>query len=183
MDLQRKGQRVVVSGGSRGIGLADVGDEKWRNAWALKLFGCVKLIRAVLPAMVVRCAGGICSIIGMAGAVPRSEYIFGSTASAALMAFTHAVGGTNPQDGVRVFGVNPSPTHSDRMETMLRAQAARKLGDEHRWMELTKNLPFGRLMESSEVADLTVCGCSQLAGYLSGTVINLDGGQSFASPA
>ena len=86
-------------------------------------------------------------------------------------------------DGVRVFGVNPSPTRSDRMETMMRAQATRKLGDENRWMELTKNLPFGRLMEPSEVADMTVFGCSPLAAYLSGTVINMDGGQSYASPA
>ena len=169
----------AIPGGS----LADVGDEKWRNAWELKLFGYINLVRAVLPTMEQRGSGVICNIIGMAGAVPRAEYLCGSTANAALMAFTNAIGATSPRAGIRVFGINPSPTRSDRMETMMRAQAIKKLGDEDRWMELTKGLPFGRLMEPTEVADLTVFGCSPLAGYLSGTVINLDGGQAYASPA
>jgi NAD(P)-dependent dehydrogenase (short-subunit alcohol dehydrogenase family) len=37
-------------------------------------------------------------------------------------------------------------------------------------------------MEPREVAELTVFCCSPRAAYLSGTVINLDGGQMFASP-
>ncbi|MBM3347579.1 MAG: short-chain dehydrogenase, partial [Betaproteobacteria bacterium] len=34
--------------------------------------------------------------------------------------------------------------------------------------------------EPHEVANLVVFGCSPMAGYLSGTVIDLDGGQLFA---
>ena len=63
-----------------------------------------------------------------------------------------------------------------------RQQAAKKLGDENRWMELTTSLPFGRLTEPQEIADLTVFSCSPLSAYLSGTVINVDGGQMYASP-
>jgi 3-oxoacyl-[acyl-carrier protein] reductase len=169
----------AIPGGS----LTDVSDDKWRQAWELKLFGYINLIRAVLPVMEQRGSGVISNIIGMAGAVPRAEYICGSTANAALMAFTQAVGGTSPRKGVRVFGINPSPTRSDRMEGMLRLQATKKLGDENRWLELTAGLPFGRMTEPTEIADLTVFSCSPLAGYLSGTVLNIDGGQSFASPA
>lgn len=168
----------AIPGGS----LADIDDARWRSAWELKLFGYINLVRAVLPAMEARGSGVIANIIGMAGAAPRSEYIAGSTANAALMAFTQAVGATSPRKGVRVFGINPSPTRSDRMETMLRAQASQKLGDESRWMELTSKLPFGRMTEPQEIADLTAFCCSPLAAYLSGTVINVDGGQMYASP-
>jgi 3-oxoacyl-[acyl-carrier protein] reductase len=168
----------AIPGGS----LADIDDTRWRSAWELKLFGYINLVRAVLPAMEARGNGVIANIIGMAGAAPRSEYIAGSTANAALMAFTQAVGATSPRKGVRVFGINPSPTRSDRMETMLRAQAGQKLGDENRWMELTSKLPFGRMTEPQEIADLTAFCCSPLAAYLSGTVINVDGGQMYASP-
>ncbi len=168
----------AIPGGS----LADVDDTRWRQAWELKLFGYINLVREVLPQMEKRGSGVIANIIGMAGAAPRSEYVCGSTANAALMAFTQAVGATSPRRGVRVFGINPSPTRSDRMEGMLRAQAARKFNDENRWMELTAGLPFGRLTEPKEIADLTVFSCSPLSAYLSGTVINVDGGQMYASP-
>jgi 3-oxoacyl-[acyl-carrier protein] reductase len=168
----------AIPGGS----LADVDDARWRQAWELKLFGYINLVREVLPQMEKRGRGVIANIIGMAGAAPRSEYVCGSTANAALMAFTQAVGATSPRRGVRVFGINPSPTRSDRMEGMLRAQAAKKFNDESRWMELTAGLPFGRLTEPKEIADLTVFSCSPLSAYLSGTVINVDGGQMYASP-
>jgi 3-oxoacyl-[acyl-carrier protein] reductase len=168
----------AIPGGS----LADVDDAKWRQAWELKLFGYINLVREVLPSMEKRSNGVIVNIIGMAGAAPRNDYVCGSTANAALMAFTRAVGAASPRHGVRVFGINPSPTRSDRMEGMLRAQAVKKLGDENRWMELTAGLPFGRLTEPKEIADLTVFSCSPLSAYLSGTVINVDGGQMYASP-
>jgi NAD(P)-dependent dehydrogenase (short-subunit alcohol dehydrogenase family) len=169
----------AIPGGS----LTAVDDGKWRQSWELKLFGYINLVRAVLPKMQARGSGVISNIIGMAGAAPRAEYICGSTANAALIAFTQAIGATSPKHGVRVFGINPSPTRSDRMEAMLRAQAIEKIGDESRWMELTAKLPFGRLMEPREIADLTAFCCSPLSSYLSGTVINVDGGQSFSSPA
>jgi NAD(P)-dependent dehydrogenase (short-subunit alcohol dehydrogenase family) len=171
---------VNNAGGIPGGTLRDVDDARLRQAWELKLFGYINLVRATLDRMEPRGHGVIANVIGMAGAAPRNEYIAGSTANAALMAFTQAVGAATVRHGVRVFGINPSPTRSDRLETMMRAQAQRKLGDAERWLELTTGLPFGRLMEPDEVADLTVFCCSPRSGYLSGTVINLDGGQMYA---
>lgn len=169
------------AGAIPGGGLADVDDARWRQSWELKLFGYINLIRAVLPKMQTRGSGVIVNIIGMAGAAPRADYICGSTANAALMAFTQAVGAASSRHGVRVFGINPSPTRSDRMEGLLRTQAASKLGDAERWMELTSQLPFGRMTEPQEIADLAVFGCSPRCSYLSGSVLNIDGGQMFAS--
>ncbi len=174
---------VNNAGAIPGGNLADVDDARWRQSWELKLFGYINLIRAVLPQMQGRGRGVIANIIGMAGAAPRADYICGSTANAALIAFTQAVGAASPQHGVRVFGINPSPTRSDRIEVVLRAQAASRLGDAERWLELTRKLPFGRMTEPQEIADLTVFGCSPRSGYLSGSVLNIDGGQMFANAA
>jgi len=160
--------------------LADINEEKWRNAWELKLFGYINLTRIYLAAMEKQGSGVIGNIIGMAGAAPRAEYVCGVTANAALMAFTQAVGATSHKNGIRVFGINPSPTRSDRMENMMKANAKNKLGDEARWTELTQKLPFGRMTEPDEIAHLTAFCASPLCGYLSGSVINVDGGQMFA---
>jgi NAD(P)-dependent dehydrogenase (short-subunit alcohol dehydrogenase family) len=165
----------AIPGGS----VLELDEERWREAWELKVFGYINLIREVLPHMQNRKKGVVANIIGMAGAAPRNAYLCGSTGNAALIAFTQAVGGASVSHGVRVFGVNPSPTRSDRMQNMLQNQAQTKLGDPSRWMELTQKMAFGRMAEPQEIADLTAFCCSPLASYLSGSVINVDAGQMF----
>ena len=170
---------VNNAGAIPGGTVLDIDEDRWREAWELKVFGYINLVREVLPQMQAKKKGVIANIIGMAGAAPRNAYLCGSTANAALIAFTQAVGGASVAHGVRVFGVNPSPTRSERMQTMLQAQAQKKFEDASRWMELTQSMPFGRMAEPQELADLTTFCCSPLAGYLSGSVINVDGGQMY----
>lgn len=155
-----------------------VDDQTWRKAWDLKVFGYVNMIREVLPQMQSRRSGVIVNIIGIAGRAPRADYICGSMGNAALIAMTYALGAAAPSHGVRVFGVNPSPTQSDRIEALLRTQAQKTLGDADRWFELTHKLAFGRLADPREIADLVVFAASGRCGYLSGTVIDVDGGMT-----
>jgi 3-oxoacyl-[acyl-carrier protein] reductase len=151
--------------------LAAVDDVNWRASWELKPYGYINLTRVYLPRMEARRQGVIVNIIGMAGVANRAAYLCGSTANAALIAFTNSVGSVSPDHGVRVFGINPSPTRTERLTARLTEPGSLE--------KLCAGLPFGRLMEPEEVAHLAVFGCSPLAGYLSGTVINLDGGQQY----
>jgi len=160
-------------------GLDRVDDDVWRQAWDLKVMGYVRMTRKILPVMMARGSGVIVNIIGMAGRAPRADYICGSMGNAALIAMTNALGGASPAHGVRVFGVNPSPTETDRLEGLLRYKAREKWGDESRWRELTDTLAFGRLAKPSEIADLVVFAASDRCGYLSGSVIDVDGGMIF----
>ena len=173
---------VNNAGAIPGGDVVDVNEERWRQAWELKVFGYINLTRVYLPMMQKRGHGVICNIIGMAGAAPRHDYICGATGNAALMAFTNGVGGESVKHGVRVFGINPSPTRSDRMQGLLQFQAEKKFGDPARWAELTSGFPFGRLAEPLEMARLAVFCTSPLCGYLSGTVIHVDGGQQYTTP-
>ena len=166
----------AIPGGS----LEQIDEARWREAWELKLFGYVNLMREVLPRLQAKKSGVIANVIGMAGASPKYDYICGAAAHAALIAATRAAGGASPKHGVRVFGVNPSATRTDRILSLTKQRAQTLLGDANRWEELFQDLPFGRLKEPDEVANLVVFGCSPMASYLSGTVIDLDGGQLFA---
>lgn len=171
---------VNNAGAIPGGNIHAVDEARWRAAWELKLYSYVNLTRAYLATMEARGHGVICNIIGMAGAAPRYDYICGAAANAALIALTRGVGAGSVARGVRVFGINPSPTRSDRIRTLFEQQAATRLGDAARWPELAARLPFGRLAEPAEIASLAVLGCSPRCGYLSGTVIDVDGGQQFA---
>ena len=174
---------VNNAGAIPGGNVVDVDEQRWRQAWELKVFGYINMTRMYLPMMEARGHGVICNIIGMAGAAPRYEYICGSAANAALIAFTQGLGSGTVRQGVRVFGINPSPTRSDRMQGMLQQQAEKKLGDAKRWTELTSGFPFGRLAEPNEMAKLAVFCTSPLCSYLSGSVINVDGGQLYTTPS
>jgi len=165
----------AVPGGT----LDQVDDARWRAAWELKVYGYINLARVVYPRMRDAGAGVITNIIGMAGANPQSDYICGTTSNAALIAFTQALGAEASRHGVRVFGINPSRTRTERVVTLARQRALTQLGDAERWQETLTGLPFNRLMEPSEVADLVVFGCSARAGYLNATVIDLDGGEQY----
>jgi 3-oxoacyl-[acyl-carrier protein] reductase len=158
-------------------------DEKtWRDSWDLKVFGYINLSREIYAAMCERKRGVIVNIIGGAGERPTAGYIAGSMANASLMAFSRALGADSPKFGVRVLGLNPSATATDRGVTRWRNQAQKELGDPEKWRDLTKGFPFGRPATVEEMADVTAFLCSDRASYMSGTIIQVDGGASARTP-
>jgi 3-oxoacyl-[acyl-carrier protein] reductase len=153
-----------------------VNEDTWRNAWDLKVFGYINLIREVYPAMCVRGDGVILNVIGAAGERPVASYLAGSMGNASLMAMTLALGAEAPHKGVRVLAVNPGLIETDRMVTLGEAQAMEKYGDKTRWREMLSNLPEGRAGSVEEVADVVTFLASPRASWVSGTVLTIDAG-------
>ena len=162
--------------------LSGLDEAKWRESWDLKVFGYINLSRDIYTAMCERKRGVIINVIGGAGERPTAGYIAGSMANASLMAFSRALGAESPNHGVRVVGLNPSATATDRGVTRWRNLAQKDLGDPERWRELTKGFPFGRPATVEEVADVVAFLCSDRASYISGTIIAVDGGAAARTP-
>lgn len=156
--------------------LLGVDDERWRQAWNLKVFGYISFCRTVYGAMKSRREGVIINVIGSAGEKFPPGYIAGASGNAALMAFTRALGKQAPADGLRVVGINPGPVETERHVMLQRDQAAKTLGDPERWRELSKNMPFARPASPAEIGYAVAFLASPLSGYTSGTVLTIDGG-------
>lgn len=172
---------LINNAGAIPVGdLEHIDDCQWRAAWELKVFGYINATRMALPIMKSRRAGVVVNVVGIAGVAPRNDYLCGSTANAALNAFTQAVGSQSTIDGVRVLGVNPGATETDRLIGLFQSRAEQRFGDASRWREMLLDLPFGRPAKPEEVADLVVFLASARASYLSGVVIDADGGRRFA---
>ena len=150
-----------------------VDEAKWRHAWELKVFGYVNLTRELFGRMKARNSGVIVNVIGMAGEHPSFEYVCGSVANAGLGAFTKAMGKGSTAFGVRVLGVHPPATRTDRIVPLMKAAAKEKLGDENRWEELIGTGSFGQMIEPEQVADMVAFLASPRAGKLSGVMVNL----------
>ncbi|KAI3590730.1 Oxidoreductase, short-chain dehydrogenase/reductase family [Cupriavidus sp. U2] len=171
---------VNNAGAIPGGGLTAMSEQQWRQAWDLKVFGYIDLSRMALPRMMARGAGVIVNVIGIAAEMPRYDYLCGAAGNAALSTFTRAVGAHATSRGVRVVGVNPGPTETDRLVTLYKARAKQKFNDESRWQEMLEHLPFGRAARADEMADLVVYLASARASYLSGVVVDADGGARYA---
>ena len=151
-------------------GLAAVDEAAWRKAWDLKVFGFVDLTRVVLAGMESRGRGVIVNVIGMAGVLHPADYICGAAGNAALDAFTKAAGKGSVRRGVRVLGLHPGATRTDRLMDPLKAAAKQRFGDESRWEELLRGAV---VQEPEQVADTVLFLASERASHLSGVVLNL----------
>ena len=156
--------------------IAEIDEARWREAWDLKVFGYINMTRRFYALMAARRTGVIVNIIGAAGESVQSDYIAGSAGNASLMAFTRAIGGSAPNDGLRVVGLNPGPVETDRMVARLRREAQAQWGDPERWRELTRGMPFGRAATPNEIAWMAAFLASERSGYTTGAIVTVDGG-------
>ena len=180
--LEAADTEVLINnaGAIPGGNLFDVDAKRWREGWALKVFGYIDLTRAYYALMRERGGGVILNNIGSGGENFDFDYVAGTTGNAALMAFTRAVGGKSLRDGVRVVGVNPGPVATDRIEKIFRTRAQNVLGDAARAPELMAKLPLGRPATVEEIAELFVFLASSHSAYTSGVIFTVDGGLSSA---
>ena len=157
-----------IPGGS----LDQIDEAKWRHAWDLKLFGYVNMTREMLANMRARSRGVIVNVIGMAGEKPSWDYICGAVANAGLAAFTKGLGAKSLEFGIRVVGLHPPATRTDRITSLLKTVAKNKYGDESRVDDVLKDGSFGRVIEPEQVADTVVFLASPRASHLSGVVLS-----------
>jgi NAD(P)-dependent dehydrogenase (short-subunit alcohol dehydrogenase family) len=159
--------------------IEEVDDATWRAAWDLKVFGYINLTRAYFTRMKAQGRGVILNVIGAGGEkLDGASYLAGATGNAALMAFSRALGGASTDFNVRVIGVNPGAIDTDRVTLFAKKLARERFGDESRWRESFARLPFNRPGTVDEVAAMLVFLASDLCGYVTGTIITIDGGHA-----
>lgn len=128
--------------------------------------------------MKARGGGAIINIIGNAARSNDPDYICGVTGNAGLVAFTESLGSGSVRDGIRVIGVSPGPTATDRVVALAGRRAQERFGDPSRWAELFKSLPRGGVGDPAEIAAMVAFLASPKSSNTSGVVITLDAGAS-----
>ncbi len=144
--------------------------EDWRGAWSGKVLGAVESSRLACARMRGTGGGVIVHIIGISGVRLNAKSILTTTANAALIAFTQALGAQSVDWNIRVVGINPGMTATPRTEDLAAGQG----GDAYKAM--LGDLPFQRMAKATEIGDCAWFLASDSARYISGTVIDVDGG-------
>ena len=155
----------------------DIADEQWQQSFDLKVMGYVRCMRAVLPAMRAQHFGHIVNIGGTAGIRATPGYTLAAL-NAAIVHLTRSTAEHVGRDGITVVSLHPGPTLTDRWRTVL-ARGAADAGvgvDEFADKVVGKALPLGRVGTPHEVAQMVVVLCSDVAAWVTGGGVTIDGG-------
>ncbi|MEE9584996.1 MAG: 3-oxoacyl-[acyl-carrier-protein] reductase [Candidatus Brocadiales bacterium] len=141
-------------------------EEDWRSVIDTNLtgvFNCSKA--AVVPMMKQRsgCIINITSVSGLVGMAGQTNY---SSSKAGIVGFTKALAKEVARRGVRVNAVAPGFIGTEMVEKL----------DQKYLDEMVKLVPLGRIGKAEEVASVVAFLASDEASYITGHVINIDGG-------
>jgi NAD(P)-dependent dehydrogenase (short-subunit alcohol dehydrogenase family) len=170
---------INCAGAAKRLPPAELTPQGWRNAMDAKFFSYINLIDPLVKRMAARRSGVIVNIIGNGGKVAAATHIAGGAANAALMLATVGLAAAYAPYGVRVVGINPGLTETDRVAAGLRADAAHAgQSEEAVQAERLKSIPLGRMASADEVANAILFVASDKASYITGVNITMDGAQS-----
>jgi NAD(P)-dependent dehydrogenase (short-subunit alcohol dehydrogenase family) len=148
----------------------------WREGFALKFFGYVRMIRASWP-LLKAARGAVVNIIGIGGRTPGAEFAIGGSVNAGLLAFTKTMAEIGIRDGVRVNAINPGAIETDRLLARLRRHAEETgMGLEEARQDLAREMGVERFGRAAEIGDAAAFLASARAHYLQGALIDIDGG-------
>jgi len=155
---------VNSAGGSRRLPI-DAPEERWTEALTLNFTRLRQLTHAVLPGMMQSQWGRIVNITGKS----EPEGLNAAFPSkAAVHAWSKGLSREIGRHGITINCIPPGRIMSE--------QIRRNYPEDYRREHAQKDIPMGRYGEPEELAVLAVFLASPVAGYITGTVMPVDGG-------
>jgi NAD(P)-dependent dehydrogenase (short-subunit alcohol dehydrogenase family) len=169
---------VNCAGAARRVAPDELTPAAWREAFDAKFFTYINVMDPLVKRMAGRGRGVIVNVIGIGGKVAMSAHLAGGAANSALMLATAGLGSVYASKGVRVVGVNPGFTETERLLNGLAVTAKLDgVSVDTARCSIQQSLPLGRMTSPEEVAEAVVFLASSRASYLTGVTLSMDGGQ------
>lgn len=168
--LQQFGKAEIVvnaAGGSRPMAI-NADDADWEFSLAVNFVAARKLSEALLPAMLENGWGRIICITG--GCLEPPILNGANVAKAGLHAWAKGLSREVASQGVTINCLMPGRIHSEQIDKRMHPTT------ESRDAFIRANIPMGRFGQPSDVANITAFLASDLAGYITGQRLYVDGG-------
>ena len=142
--------------------------QRWQEVLAVDLIGPYHCARAALAAMQKNARGVIINVTSVHEFIPWKGYSAYTTAKAGLSMFTKTLAQENADKGIRVLAVAPGAIQTPINEPVW--------SDPESLKDLDEKIAMGRLGKPSEIAHVVTFLASDLASYITGTTVAVDGG-------
>lgn len=145
-------------------------EEEWVRVVATNLLGAYHCSREALRRMVPRRRGVILTVTSVHEVIPWSGYSAYTASKAGASMLARTLAQEAAPYGIRVLALAPGAIQTSINEDVW--------SDPQRLADLLAKIPLGRLGQPEEVARLAVVLVSDVASYVTGTTVFVDGGMT-----
>lgn len=140
--------------------------DKFRKMLDVNVVALVHLMSLVSRIMSRQQSGSIINMASMVGQKGSKGQLSYAATKGAVIAATKSAAKELAENKIRVNAIAPGMVGSERFKAVLEEKFAQKIND----------VPFGRLAEPNEVANLCLFLASDQSSYMTGQIIGIDGG-------
>lgn len=160
---------IVVNnvGGTMPMPALQTTDEILEDAFHFNVTTALALSRAAIPHLLEQPGSSILNISSAMGRLTGRGFLAYGTAKAALAHMTRLLA-TDVAPRIRVNGIAVGSVHTSALEIVA--------GNEELRQQLEAATPLRRLGEPEEIATTAIYLCSAAGGYVTGKVLEVDGG-------
>jgi 3-oxoacyl-[acyl-carrier protein] reductase len=149
-------------------GIMEVTEQQWDRMLAVNLKGVIFCCQAVYQKMAARKYGKIINIASIAGRMsPMTRQIHYSVSKAGVITLTRCLARELASYNVNVNGIAPAITNTSISDQQSETDVK----------ELVKIIPLGRMAVPEDTANAVAFLASEEAAFITGEVINVDGGR------
>ena len=139
---------------------------KFRAMIEVNVVSLIYLMSLVSRIMQRQQSGSIINMASMVGVKGAKGQLSYAATKGAVIAATKSAAKELAENHIRVNAIAPGMVGSERFKAVLEEKFAQKIND----------IPFGRLAEPDEVANLCLFLASDQSQYITGQIIGIDGG-------
>ncbi len=168
---------VHNAGGPPSAPINKISKGDWQNSINLNLLSFVRASELVVPIMQQQKFGRIIAITSVSVKQPLDNLVLSNTIRLGVVGFAKTLANEYAKDNILVNVVCPGPTLTNRMKELINTTVTQTGKSEEEVKKAwTNQIPLGRLGKPEELANLIVFLASEKASYITGTVIQVDGG-------
>lgn len=152
-------------------------DAAWHKAVELSFMSHVRLIRASLPHLRKSASASVLTVTSYVVKQPMNNLVLSNSIRVATIGLTKSLALELGMENIRFNSILPGWTETERVRDLMTFRAKNNnTSPEEERAKQTLAIPLGRMAKPEEFANAAVFLVSPAASYITGVMLNVDGG-------